>query len=233
VDLSIWQGLSDETIANVLDLPTSAATVRIQRARLNLLMSVTTLLLFADRRQCEALDADLGIDQVVTPLTRRRVVHHLEHCERCRTVSDSAVDVLALAGAPEVAAPTELRASLFGSQTQTSVTGEGSPPESPDEHASGNETQSDALERADSQLRQSPNLSADAGVILYVGQEVRGQDLTFVEQAARLDRQRPAFRADGFPRSHKKKRFKRVPVVITLLLAAIILGMAVLAMSGL
>lgn len=226
VDLSVWQDMSDGAIARVLGISPADGSTRVQRARINLLHAVTTLLLFTDRDQCADLDAELGTDEAVTPLTRRRVAAHLDRCGQCRKVAESAADVVALAGAPTVSAPNELHASLFG------------PRDRPDNDAVGHGSAdgvavASAVEAgsADAGLA-GAGLVGTAGVV-YVGQVPGNQDLTFAEQAARLDRQRPAFNADGFPRSHKKRRVKRSTLAVAALLVIMILAVAAVAISGL
>jgi len=108
IELNLRHDLDGADLAGALGVPVNQAHALASRARGQLERSLGALLVArAGREQCAELDALLaGWDGQLTPLLRKRVSRHIEHCEICgerkrRELSPAALlSVLPLAALP-------------------------------------------------------------------------------------------------------------------------------------
>lgn len=111
LELSAYDDLSGEELAEALDVTRDNAYALVHNARERFALSVSSLLVARrGRGQCADLDELLGRwDGRLNPLIRKRVARHVRGCEVCeatrgRSVSPSAL----LAGVPILVAPAAL-----------------------------------------------------------------------------------------------------------------------------
>ncbi len=116
IQLNLWHDLDGADLADALGVPVNQAHALTSRARGQLERSLGALLVArTGREQCAELDTLLaGWDGELTPLLRKRVSRHIEHCEICgerkrRELSPAAL----LSVLPLVALPAGLRQQVL------------------------------------------------------------------------------------------------------------------------
>lgn len=116
LDLHLRKGLEPNEIAAVLGSAPGAVYTRLSRLRAALEASVTALLLYRRRRDCQELDqlVQRYAEPDLTPRLRKAINRHLEDCSDCQLSRKGFVTAGALfASMPIVAAPPELKAAVL------------------------------------------------------------------------------------------------------------------------
>jgi RNA polymerase sigma factor (sigma-70 family) len=112
LELSVRHGLEGQDLADALGVAANHAHALMSRARTQLELALSALILARTGRQdCAELDRIVGDwDGVLTPLLRKRIGKHLERCEICGEQRRRRVSAVALlSGLPLLAAPPMLR----------------------------------------------------------------------------------------------------------------------------
>jgi RNA polymerase sigma factor (sigma-70 family) len=112
LELSVRHGLEGQDLADALGVASNHAHALMSRARTQLELALSALILARTGRQdCAELDRIVGDwDGVLTPLLRKRIGKHLERCEICGEQRRRRVSAVALlSGLPLLAAPPMLR----------------------------------------------------------------------------------------------------------------------------
>lgn len=116
LDLHLRHGLEGQELGEALGVNPHHATVLLSRVREHVERSLGALLVSrAGRRDCGELNLLLaGWDGSLTPLLRKRIARHIDHCERCGARRRRMVSPLALlSGMPLLPAPPELRGPVL------------------------------------------------------------------------------------------------------------------------
>jgi RNA polymerase sigma factor (sigma-70 family) len=112
LELSVRHGLEGQDLADALGVAPNHAHALMSRARAQLELALSALILArTGRDDCAELDRIVGDwDGVLTPLLRKRIGKHLEKCEICGEQRRRRVSAVALlSGLPLLAAPPMLR----------------------------------------------------------------------------------------------------------------------------
>jgi RNA polymerase sigma factor (sigma-70 family) len=112
LELSVRHGLEGQDLADALGVAPNHAHALMSRARAQLELALSALILArTGREDCAELDRIVGDwDGVLTPLLRKRIGKHLEKCEICGEQRRRRVSAIALlSGLPLLAAPPTLR----------------------------------------------------------------------------------------------------------------------------
>lgn len=112
LDLHLRHGLEGQELGEVLGVNPHHATVLLARVREHVERSLGALLVGrAGRRDCRELGGLLADwDGSLTPVLRKRIARHIDHCARCGERRRRMVSPLALlSGVPMLPAPPELR----------------------------------------------------------------------------------------------------------------------------
>jgi RNA polymerase sigma factor (sigma-70 family) len=112
LELSVRHGLEGQDLADALGVAPNHAHALMSRARAQLELALSALILArTGRDDCAELDRIVGDwNGVLTPLLRKRIGKHIEKCEICGEQRRRRVSAIALlAGLPLLAAPPMLR----------------------------------------------------------------------------------------------------------------------------
>lgn len=123
LDLHLRQGLDGAELAEAIGSTPEQAYVMMSRLRGQVERSIGALLVARQgRAECDDLQVLLGPwDGTFSPLWRKRVARHVEHCETCE---DTRRRVLPLYGAtPALAAPAALRGPVLDAMRRARATG--------------------------------------------------------------------------------------------------------------
>lgn len=175
LDLTMRQGLDADAALLVMGTTAQASPTLVAEAKEKFELTVAAAWLFEQGPPCVERAKDIGSDRGLNPLTRQRLIRHLQTCPTCAPARSVAAQAIEDIGLPLLAAPAELHDDLFEL-----------PPE-----ATRGETR---LPSADPQ-----------GDVSYLGLGPAGlAPLPIWEQAKRLDKARAAYRNDGWPPSAKQ-----------------------------
>lgn len=222
LDLALRQDLDNASIAAVLGVSDNNAAAKVSRAKSQLEKAVGALLLFrAGSAACEQLTSEIGADQAFTPLARKRIIRHAESCANCTSSKKRSIAAIALVGLPVLVAPPGIREALLnsvapaGGATTASGASEAGPETSPGAESGA-----------------TPSPSADGGPI-YISESAGGvPPLSLAQKAAQIDKARPAFDGQGWPRSGNKPG-RKWPLVAALAGVAVLMAAATgLAITG-
>lgn len=221
IDLALRQDLDTVSIAAVLRTSDSSAQTKVRRAKSQLEQTAGALLLFRDRASgCRRLDTEIGPDSAFTPLARSRISKHVGDCSQCAESRSESIAAIELVGLSMLGTPDDLRMTFMNPVVMRSDTNV--------------VTADDRNTRpADPEFRtadEGPVAQSDDGPI-YISQAPSSlAPLTLKDRAAQLNKSRPGFGRDGWPRAHKpgSRRWPLAAVIaVVLVVMAVATGLAI------
>jgi DNA-directed RNA polymerase specialized sigma24 family protein len=180
LDLTIRQGLDTDAALRVMGGTTQEAPTLVAQAKEKFELTVAAAVLFEHGPPCPERVKDVGSDRGLNPLTRQRLMRHLQVCPTCAPSRGIACEAIANLGVPLLVAPPDLYDDLF---------------ELPPEASSSSSPIAAGPQGDVSYLGLGP-----AGLA----------PLSIWEQAKRLDKARAANRSDGWPPAKQPGRVRRL-----------------------
>jgi len=184
LDLTIRQGLDVGQAVRVLGTTTHADPTVVADATEKFVLTVAAAVLYEQGAPCPDRAKDVGSDRGLNPLTRQRLIRHLQKCPTCAASREVASQAIISVGLAQLTAPPDLSDELFELPPETS-------------------TRTNAEEVL--------SVTGQASDVSYLGLGPSGlAPLSMWQQAKRLDKARASYRKDGWPPAKPPGRVRRL-----------------------